>query len=91
MESTYLNLNLVLVLFVALCLIDGNLPTYLALSSRLLAIKLRGLPLRYSLRVRLWFDKLGHRRGPLGCLVKEYQLYRIRTNPAYREFFQDRD
>lgn len=44
-----------------------------------------------SIRARLWFDRqaLFH-RGPIGRAWNSYSLWRIRTNPAYREFFQDR-
>jgi hypothetical protein len=40
--------------------------------------------------VRLWLDRqaLIH-RGPVGRLWNEYSLWRIRNNPAYKEFFQD--
>lgn len=41
---------------------------------------------------RLWLDRqaLFH-RGPVGRLWNEYSLWQIRNNPAYKEFFQDRD
>lgn len=42
--------------------------------------------------IRLWLDRqaLIH-RGPLGRLWNEYCLWRIRNNPAYKEFFTDRE
>jgi hypothetical protein len=45
-----------------------------------------------TIRVRLWLDRqaLVH-RGPVGRLWNEYNLWQIRRNPAYREFFQDRE
>lgn len=44
-----------------------------------------------TIRIRLWLDRqaLIH-RGPLGRAWNNYALWKIRTNPAYREFFQDR-
>ena len=46
---------------------------------------------RATIGLRLWLDRqaLVH-RGPVGRLWNEYSLWKIRRNPAYREFFQDR-
>lgn len=45
-----------------------------------------------TIRIRLWFDRQAlFRRGPVGRLWNEYCLWKIQNNPAYREFFQDRD
>lgn len=44
------------------------------------------------LGIRLWLDRqaLIH-RGPVGRLWNEYCLWKIRNNPAYKEFFENRD
>lgn len=45
-----------------------------------------------TLRVRLWLDRQAMlHRGPVGKLWNEYCLWRISNNPAYKEFFKDRE
>ena len=61
-----------------------------------LSIVLSGIPTWIELRIRqtvlgiqLRIDQLGVRPGVLGRLLREIQLYRIRNNPAYKEFFNE--
>ena len=67
--------------FHALDLLLSHLPTAVG-----------GLWFGATIRVRLWLDRqaLIH-RGPVGRLWNEYCLWKIRRNPTYREFFQDRE
>lgn len=67
--------------FRALDLLTISIPTAVAKGWFLLFI-----------RIRLWFDRqaLIH-RGPVGRLWNEYSLWKIRTNPAYKEFFENRE
>lgn len=44
-----------------------------------------------QLRVRLWFDRRSFKRDLLGKAINEYQLWRIRNNPMYKEFFRYED
>lgn len=86
--SILIGLNIGLVLTIVYVL-DRNVfhAIYLILS---------GIPtwieLRYHqtiLAIRLRIDRLGVRPGILGRLFKEIQLYQIRNNPAYQEFFRE--
>jgi len=61
-----------------------------------ISIVLSGIPTWIELRIRqtvlgiqLRIDQLGVRPGILGRLFREIQLYRIRHNPAYQEFFNE--
>lgn len=65
--------------FHAIYLILSGIPTWIELRFR-----------QTLLGIRLRIDRLGVRPGILGRLLREIQLYRIKNNPAYREFFQDR-
>ena len=80
------------IVFVVIYFIDPNV-------FHALGLVLSGLPTQINrvwfgtiIRIRLWFDRQAlNRRGPVGRLWNEYSLWRIRNNPAYQEFFQDRD
>lgn len=63
--------------FHALDLLFSHIPTMVG-----------GLWFSCTIRARLWLDRqaLVH-RGPVGRLWNEYTLWKIRRNPAYREFF----
>lgn len=61
-----------------------------------ISIVLSGIPTWIELRIRqtllgirLRVDRLGVRPGILGRLFREIQFYRIRNNPAYKEFFNE--
>ena len=72
--------------------LDRNVFHALGLVLSELPSQIFGAGFGLTLRIRLWLDRqaLTH-RGPLGRLWNEYSLWRIRNNPAYKEFFQDRD
>ena len=51
-----------------------------------------GALIRFRLKAQLWLDRQAlSNRGPVGYLWNQYTLWQIRRNPAYREFFQDRE
>ena len=68
--------------------IDRNVFHALGLVLSELPSQIFGAWFGLTIRIRLWFDRqaLVH-RGPVGRLWNEYTLWRIRNNPAYREFF----
>ena len=72
--------------------IDRNVFHALGLVLSELPSQIFGAWFGLTIRIRLWFDQQAlNRRGPVGRLWNEYSLWRIRRNPAYREFFQDRE
>jgi len=77
---------------VVLYLLDRNLFHYVDLL--LQSFRIRVL-LQFHQRVlgfRLWLDRQAfNRRGPVGRLWNAYSLWKIRTNPAYKEFFEGRE
>lgn len=89
--SFTLGLEISLVLFV-LYLLDRNLFHYVDL---LLQSFRTGVLLQFHQRVlgiRLWLDRQAlNRRGPVGKLWNAYSLWQIRNNPAYQEFFKNRE
>lgn len=89
METTYFYLTFI-GLIIAACILDPNVPQLLSLQVTRATQEVHRISFLANLGARLWFDRLGHRRGPLGRMVSGYQLRRIRNNPAYTEFFQDR-
>jgi hypothetical protein len=82
----------VAVVLVLLYVLDRNVFHALDLLFSYLPSAIGGAYLRAQLQARLWLDRqaLVH-RGPVGRLWNEYCLWRIRNNPAYKEFFQNRD
>jgi len=84
-----LEISLVLIV---LYFLDRNLFHYVDL---LLQTFRTGVALQVYKRVlgfRLWLDRQAlNRRGPVGRIWNAYSLWKIRTNPAYKEFFQPRD
>lgn len=89
MDPTY---QLVLIdaaiILTAVCIIDPNVLRAIGLASAALPAYLERAALGVSLRFRLWLDRQSIlHRGPIGRAWNSYSLWRIRTNPAYREFF----
>jgi len=79
-------------IIVVIYLIDLNVFHAMGLLFSHIPTAVGGAYLRTQLRARLWLDRQSlNRRGPVGRLWNEYSLWRIRNNPAYSEFFQDRD
>jgi hypothetical protein len=77
---------------VVLYLLDRNLFHYVDLLLQSARITIRLQVFKRVLGFRLWLDRQAlNRRGPVGRLWNEYSLWKIRTNPAYKEFFQPRD
>lgn len=85
-------LTAAITLLFILYLLDANVFTALGLLLSQIPVSIQRRCFSLTIRIRLWIDRqaLIH-RGPLGRLWNEYCLWRIRTNPAYREFFQDRE
>lgn len=93
MEPTPILISLDIGLVLALVIVlDRNILTYAELL-------LQNIPTQLSLQfnkrvlgIRLWLDRQAMvHRGPLGRLWNEYCIWRIRTNPAYKEFFTKQD
>ena len=86
-----LGLEISLVLFV-LYLLDRNLFHYVDLLLQSLRTTISLQVYKRILGFRLWLDRqaLIH-RGPVGRLWNTYSLWKIRTNPAYKEFFENRE
>jgi hypothetical protein len=82
-----ITVDLVAVLAV-IYVLDRNVFHALGLVLSELPSQITGAWFGTTIRIRLWFDRqaLVH-RGPVGRLWNEYTLWRIRNNPAYREFF----
>lgn len=84
-------LEICLVLIV-LYILDRNLFHYVDIQVQHLRT---AIALQVSKRVlgfRLWLDRQAMvHRGPLGRIWNEYCIWRIRNNPAYKEFFEDRE
>lgn len=80
------------VIIVVIYIIDRNVFHAFDLLLSHIPTAVGGAYLRTVLRCRLWLDRqaLVH-RGPVGRLWNEYSLWKIRNNPAYQEFFQNRD
>jgi hypothetical protein len=79
------------IVFVVIYFIDPNVFHALGLVLSQLPRQVYGAWFGFTIRIRLWFDRQAlNRRGPVGRLWNEYSLWRIRNNPAYREFFQDK-
>ena len=93
MESTQLLIGLDIGLIaIVLFILDRNIFHYVDLIIQGTVVALQLQIYKRILGIRLWFDRqaLFH-RGFLGRLWNEYCLWQIRNNPAYKEFFQDRD
>lgn len=84
-------LDLILVL-VVLYILDRNLYHYVDLHLQNLGTTLSLQFYKRLLGIRLWLDRQAMvHRGPVGKLWNEYCLWRIRNNPAYKEFFEKRE
>ncbi len=84
-----LEISLVLIV---LYFLDRNLFHYVDLLLRNSRIAIRLQVFKRVLGFRLWLDRQAfNRRGPVGRIWNAYSLWKIRTNPAYKEFFQPRD
>lgn len=82
----------VAILLIILYVLDRNLFRYVDLLLQSIRTRVSLLFYERVLRIRLWFDRQAvFHRGPVGRLWNEYTLWRIRNNPAYKEFFQPRD
>ena len=80
-----LEISLVLVI---LYLLDRNLFHYVDLSVQYLRTRIALQINQRLLGIRLWLDRRSFtHKGPVGKLWAEYCLWRIRNNPAYKEFF----
>jgi len=92
-ESTQLLIGLDIGLIaIVLFILDRNIFHYVDLIIQGTFVALQLQIYKRILGIRLWLDRqaLFH-RGFLGKLWNEYSLWQIRNNPAYKEFFQDRD
>ncbi len=84
-----LEISLVLIV---LYFLDRNLFHYVDLLLRNSRIAIRLQVFKRVLGFRLWLDRQAfNRRGPVGRIWNAYSLWKIRTNPAYKELFQPRD
>lgn len=79
-------------LLVILYVLDRNVFHYVDLHLQNLRTTLSLQINRRILGIRLWFDRqaLIH-RGPVGRVWNAYSLWKIRNNPAYKEFFEGRE
>jgi len=85
-------LTAALVLLFILYLLDANVFIALGLLLSQIPVSIQRRYFSLTIRIRLWIDRQAIiHRGPLGRLWNEYALWRIRRDPAYREFFQDRE
>lgn len=83
-----LEISLVLVI---LYLLDRNFFHYVDLTLQYVRTRVSLQVYQRVLGIRLWFDRQAViHRGPVGRLWNAYCLWRIRTNPAYREFFENK-
>jgi len=84
----WLEISLVLIV---LYILDRNLFHYVDLQVQHLRTTIALQVNKRVLGVRLWLDRQAMvHRGPVGRLWNEYSLWRIRNNPAYREFFENK-
>ena len=81
----WLEITLVLTL---LYILDRNLFHYVDIQVQHLRTRIALQVNKRVLGIRLWLDRqaLVH-RGPVGRIWNEYSLWKIRNNPAYKEFF----
>lgn len=85
----WLEISLVLIV---LYILDRNLFHYVDLQVQHLRITIALQFLKGLLGVQLWLDRQAMvHRGPVGKLWNEYCLWKIRNNPAYKEFFEKRE
>lgn len=84
-----LEISLVLIV---LYFLDRNLFHYVDLLLRSSRTTISLQVYKRVLGFRLWLDRQAfNRRGPVGRIWNAYSLWKIQTNPAYKEFFQPRD
>lgn len=90
-SPAFIGLDIGLVLLL-LYVLDRNIFHYVDLNLQNLFVSFQLQINKRVFGIRLWLDRqaLIH-RGPVGRLWNEYTLWQIRNNPAYKEFFQDRD
>jgi hypothetical protein len=92
MDPTRLTIGLeISLVLIVLYLLDRNLFHYVDLSLQTIRTRIALQVYQRVLGIRLWLDRqaLIH-RGPVGRLWNEYSLWKIRNNPAYREFFENK-
>ena len=79
------------IVLVVIYFIDPNVFHALGLVLSQLPSQIYGGWFKFTMRIRIWLDRqaLIH-RGPVGRIWNEYCILRIRFNPAYREFFQNK-
>lgn len=93
MDPTRLTIGLeISLVLIVLYFLDRNLFHYVDLLLQSFRTTISLQVYKRVLGIRLWFDRqaLVH-RGPVGRLWNAYSLWKIRNNPAYKEFFQPRD
>lgn len=93
MESSAILIGLDIGLIAALVyILDRNVFSYIDLLLQTLQTRIALRIGKVLFGIRLWLDRqaLIH-RGPVGRLWNEYSLWQIRNNPAYKEFFTDRE
>ena len=93
MDPTRLTIGLeISLVLIILYLLDRNLFHYVDLLLQSFRTRVLLQFHKRVLGIRLWFDRqaLVH-RGPVGRLWNAYCLWKIRNNPAYKEFFEGRE
>ena len=93
MDPTRLTIGLeISLVLIIIYLLDRNLFHYVDLSQQTIRTRIALQFHKRVLGIRLWFDRqaLVH-RGPVGRLWNAYCLWKIRNNPAYKEFFEGRE
>lgn len=85
----WLEITLVLTL---LYILDRNLFHYVDIQVQHLRTRIALQVNKRVLGIRLWLDRQAMvHRGPVGRIWNEYSLWKIRNNPAYKEFFTRND
>lgn len=90
MESLTLILWFVCLAFL-LVVIEPLLPQAVDLALRWFWTEVQRQATKARLYVRLTLDHASYGNGPVARLLREIELWRIRRNPAYKEFFEDRE
>ena len=85
----WLEASLVLIV---LYILDRNLFHYVDIQIQHLRTRIVLQINKRVLGIRLWLDRQAMvHRGPVGRIWNEYSLWKIRNNPAYKEFFTKND
>ena len=93
MDPTRLTFGLeISLVLIVLYFLDRNLFHYVDLLLHSIRTRILLQFHKRVLGIRLWFDRQALvRRGPVGRLWNAYSLWKIRNNPAYKEFFEGRE